>query len=75
MTGNAAILRLLGSTMRIFNDGWNVVFAKKGNLNDAIRDFTSLQPSDVNAIIKDRHLPVSIRYGLYIKRIKLFYVF
>ena len=52
--------------MRIFNDGWNVVFAKKGNLNDAIRDFTLLHPSDVNAIIKDRHLPVSIRYGLYI---------
>lgn len=56
-TGKAAINRLLGTTRHIFNDGLNMVFAKKGSMKDAILDFNSLNPSNVNAIIKDTNLP------------------
>ena len=48
----------------MLHDGLNTVFAKKGNIEDAIRDFMSLNPSDVNGITKDRHSPVNIKDGV-----------
>ena len=37
---------------RIFSDGVNDVYVKKGGLNDAIKDFYALNHSDVKHIVK-----------------------
>ena len=52
LTGVAGIRHLFGNSRRIFSDGVNDVYVKKGGFNDAIKDFYALNPSDVKHIVK-----------------------